>query len=80
MSDDICVPLSFAVEVVGVGEMSDSAWEFGSECGSVVVSGVPVVPEVGETTSPVVTAMCDGVPSELYVDTNTFARSIVMLS
>ena len=32
VSNDIYVPPSLAVEVVGVGEMSDSGWEFGSEC------------------------------------------------
>ena len=64
VSSDIYVPPSFAVEVVGVGEMSDSGWEFGSECGSVAVSGVPVVPEVVETTPSVVTVMCEGVPSD----------------
>ena len=32
MSNNINVPPSFAVEVVVVGEMSDSGWEFGSEC------------------------------------------------
>ena len=28
--NDICVLPSFEVEVVGVGELSDSGWEFGS--------------------------------------------------
>ena len=55
VSYDIYVPPSFAVEVVGVGEMSDSGWEFGSECGSVDMSGVLVVPDVGEAASSVVT-------------------------
>ena len=64
VSNDIYVHPSFAVEVVGVGEMSDSGCEFGSECGSVAVSGVPVVPEVVETTPSVVTVMCEGVPSD----------------
>ena len=40
---------SSAVEVVRVGQMSASGWEFGSECVSVAVSGVPVVPDVGGT-------------------------------
>ena len=44
MSDDFHVPTSFAVEVVGDGEPSDSGWEFGSAC---AVSGVPVVPDLG---------------------------------
>ena len=44
--------------------MSGSGWEFGSECGSADVSGVPVVPDVGEATSSVVTVMCGGVPSD----------------
>ena len=43
--------------------MSDSGWEFGLECGSVPVSGVPVFPDVGETTPSVATVMCEGVPS-----------------
>ena len=42
MSTDIRVLPSFAVEVVGGGEPSDSGWEFGSQCGSVAVSGVSV--------------------------------------
>ena len=50
--------------MVGVGEMSDSGWEFGSESGSVVVSGVPVVPDVGEAALSVVTVLCGGVPSD----------------
>ena len=62
MSNDIFVLPSFAVEVVGVGEMSNSGWEFGSECGAVAVSGVLVVLDVGETTPSVVTVMCEGVP------------------
>ena len=43
VSNDICVPPPFTVEVVGVGEMWDSGWVFGSECGSDAVSGVRVV-------------------------------------
>ena len=39
-------------------------WEIGSEGGSVAVSGVPVVPGVGETSPSVVTVMCEGVPSD----------------
>ena len=35
VNNDIHVPPSFAVEVVGDGEPSDSSWVFGSECGSV---------------------------------------------
>ena len=54
--------LSFEVEVVGDGEPSDSGWEFGSECGSVVVSGVPVATNVGKTAPTAVTVMCEGVP------------------
>ena len=48
MFNDIRVLPSLAVEVVGDGEPSDSGWEFGSECGSVAVSGVLVVADVGE--------------------------------
>ena len=55
----MCFP-SFAVEVVGDGEPSDSGWEFGSECGSVAVSGV-LVTDVGETPLSVVTVMREGV-------------------
>ena len=36
------------VEVVGDGEPSHSGWEFGSECGSVAVSGVLVVTHEGD--------------------------------
>ena len=43
MSNDIHIPTFFAVLVLGNGEPSDSGWNFGSECGSVAVSGVPVV-------------------------------------
>ena len=51
VSKDIHVLPSFAVEVVGDGEPSDSGWEFVSECGSVAVSGVPVVTDVSEDCS-----------------------------
>ena len=60
--------LSFAVEVrgevVGDGEPSGSGWEFVSECGSVAVSGVPLVTDVGETAPSFVTVMCEGAPSD----------------
>ena len=78
VSNDLCVPPLFAVEVVGVGEMSDSGWEFGSECGSGAVSGVPVVPDVGEATSSVVTVMCGGVLSDsewAFVEPQSFSFS-----
>ena len=78
VSNDVCVPPSFAVEVVGVGEMSDSGWEFGSGCGSVSVSGVLVVPDVGETNPSVVTVMCEGVPSDSewdFVEPQSFSFS-----
>ena len=78
VSNDLCVPPLFAVEVVGVGEMSDSGWEFGSECGSGAVSGVPVVPDVGEATSSVVTVMCRGAPSDsewAFVEPRSFSFS-----
>ena len=52
VSNDIYVLPSFAVEVVGVGEMSDSGWKFGSECG-LLMFWVSVV-----------TVMCGGVPSD----------------
>ena len=64
VSNGVHVHLSFAVEVVGDGEPSVSGWEFVSECGSVAVSGVPVVADVGETAPSVVTVMCEGVPSD----------------
>ena len=67
VSGDVYVPTSFAFDVVGVGELLDSGWEFGSECGSVAVSGVPVVSDVGETTPSVVTVLCEGVLSEIAV-------------
>ena len=57
VSNDIYVLPAFAVEVVEVGELSDSGWEFGSEC-SVAVSGVVVVSDVGETAPSVVTVRC----------------------
>ena len=78
VSNDIHVLPSFAVEVVGVGEPSDSDWEFVSECGSVAVSGVPVVTEVGETAPSVVTVMCEGVPSDSewdFVEPQSFSFS-----
>ena len=62
--NDIYVLPSFAVEVVGVGELSDSGWEFGSECCSDAVSGVLVVSHVGETAPSVVTVMWEGAPSD----------------
>ena len=37
----------------------------GSECGSVAVSGVPVISDVGETAPSVVTVMCEGALSEI---------------
>ena len=64
VSNDIHVHPSFAVDVVGDGEPSDSGWEFGSECGSVAVSGVPVVTDLGETAPSLVTVMCEGVLSD----------------
>ena len=63
-SNDIYVLPSFAMEVVGVGELSDSGWEFGSECCSEAVSGVLVVSDVGETAPSVVPVMCEGAPSD----------------
>ena len=62
VSNDKNVLPSFAVEVVGVGEVSGSVWELGSACGSIAVSGVPVVPDVGVTAPSAV--MCGGVPSD----------------
>ena len=73
----VCHP-SFAVEVVGDGEPSDSCWELGSECGSVAVSGVPEVPDVGETAPSLVTVMCEGVPSDSewdFVEPQSFSFS-----
>ena len=64
VNNDIYVHPSFVVEVVGVGEMSNSGWEFGSECGSVDVSGVLVVHDAGEAVLSVVTVRCDGVLPE----------------
>ena len=55
------MPPSFAVEVVGVGETLDSGLEFMSGCGSVAVSGVPVVTDVSGTARSVVIEMCEGV-------------------
>ena len=66
------------MEVVGVGELSDSGWEFGSECGSVAVSGVLVVSDVGESASSVVTVLCEGVPSDAewdFVEPQSFSFS-----
>ena len=63
---------------MGVGEMSDSGWEFASEYGSVVVSGVPVVPDVGEGTPSVVNVMCGVVPSDFdwnFVEPQSFSFS-----
>ena len=60
------------------GEPSDSGREFGSECGSVVVSGVPVVTDVGETALSVVTVMCEGVPRDSewdFVEPQSFSFS-----
>ena len=68
VSHDIRVSPSFAVEVVGEGEPSDSGWEFGSERGSVAVSGVPVETDVGETAPYGVTEMCGGAPSDSESD------------
>ena len=48
-------PPSFAVEVVGDGEPSDSGWEF-------AVSGMLVVTDVGES-APSVVSVCEVVPS-----------------
>ena len=73
-SHDIYVSPSFAVEVVGVGEVSGSVWELGSECGSIDVSGVPVVPDVGVTALSAV--MCGGVPSDSdFVEPQSFSFS-----
>ena len=58
--------------------MSDSGWEFGSECGSVDMSGVLVVPDVGEAASSVVTVICGGVPSDSawdFVEPQSFSFS-----
>ena len=49
---------------MGDGDLSDVGWEFGSECDSVAVSGVPVVSDAGETAPSVVAVMCEGVPSD----------------
>ena len=57
VSNDIRVPTSFAVEVVGGGEPSDSGRELGSKCGSVAASGVLVVTDVSEIAPSVVTLM-----------------------
>ena len=67
------------MEVVGVGELSDSGWEFGSECGSVAVSRVPVVSDVGESASSFVAVMCEGVPSDSewdFVEPQSFSFSM----
>ena len=85
VSVDVRVHPSFAVEVVGDGEPSDSCWEFGSEGDSVAVSGVPVNSDVIETTPSVVTVMCEGVSSDsewYFVDSqfvSFFARSVISL-
>ena len=39
MNYDIYVLPSFAVEVVGVGEMSDSGWEFGRSVALLICRG-----------------------------------------
>ena len=57
--NDINMPPPFAVEVLGDGEPSDFGCELGSECGSVAVSGVPVVTDVSGTAPSVVTGMCE---------------------
>ena len=84
VNNDMYVHPSFVVEVVGVGERSDSGWEFGSECGSVDVSGVLVVHDAGEAVLSVVTVRCDGVPPESewdLVETQSFSspRSVISL-
>ena len=64
--------------LVSYGEMSDSGWEFGSECGSVDVSGVLVVLDVGEAAPSVVTVICGGVPSDSardFVELQSFSFS-----
>ena len=69
--------------MVGVGEMSDSGWEFGSESGSVTVSGVPVVLDVGEATPSVVTVLCGGVPSDSdwdFVEPQSFSFPTSVIS
>ena len=63
MSNDIRVSFSFAVDVVGDGEPSDSGWEFGSECDSVAVSGVLLLLLVRVILFFVVTLMCEDVLS-----------------
>ena len=68
---------------MGHGEPSDSGWEFGSECGSVAVSGVPVVTDVGETAPSDVSVMCEGVPSDSewdFVEPQSFSLSRNVIS
>ena len=63
-----------AFDIFSQGEIS----ECDSECGSVAVSGVPVVIDVGETASSVVTVMCEGVPSDSewdFVEPQSFSFS-----
>ena len=50
------------------GKPSDSGWEFVSECGSVAVSGMLEVADMGEAALSVVTVMCEGVPSDSQWD------------
>ena len=64
VSSSVCVPSSFAVEVVGDGDPSDSGWEFVSECGSVAGSDVLVIAGVGLSAPSVVTVVCEDVPSD----------------
>ena len=78
VSNDIHVRPSFAVEVVGDGEPSGSCRVFVSECGSVAVSGVLVVTDVGETAHSAVAAMCEGVLSDSewdFVEPQSFSFS-----
>ena len=47
-------------------------------CGSVAVSGVPVVSDVGETAPSVVTVMCEGAPQDSewdFVEPQSFSFS-----
>ena len=62
----------------GDGEPSDSVCEFGSEGGTVAVSGVPVASVLGESAPSVVTVMCGGVPSDSewdFVEVQSFSFS-----